>query len=130
MTIRAAYAVAEVFAAPEIVSFLFACVTGKAGLRNLFRRFVFERDDFCGIAFFEVGLTWPMASFAACYFLFPTADFGEARVGSVRERFELILVTVFASVAADVLIIGGQDSRAISRGDAPDHRDRRSAKNQ
>ena len=40
-------------------------------------------------------------------FSFPTADFGETGVRSMREGFELIFVTVFASFAADV-VIGGR----------------------
>ena len=35
MTVRTAYAAAEMFAAPEIVSFLFARMTGKTGLGDL-----------------------------------------------------------------------------------------------
>ena len=130
MTIRTAYAVTEVFAAPKIVSFLFARMTGKTSLGNLFRRLVFERDDFRGIAFFQVGLTWSMTRLAACYFLFPTADFGETGVRSMGKRFELVFVTVFAGVATDVIISRRRRGPgATSRCDAPDHGYRRSAEN-
>jgi hypothetical protein len=36
VTIGTTYVVAPVFAAPEVIAFLFAGVTGKAGLGNLF----------------------------------------------------------------------------------------------
>ena len=42
MTIRAAYVVTPVFAASEVVTFLFARVAGKTRLRNFFRRLVLE----------------------------------------------------------------------------------------
>jgi hypothetical protein len=58
----------------KVVAFLFACVTGKTGFGDLFRRLVFERDDLCRVAFFEVGLARSMTRFTACYFVFPTAD--------------------------------------------------------
>ena len=50
-------------------------------------------------------LARPMTRFAACYFVFPTVDTREASVGSMREDFELILVTVFAGIAADVIVV-------------------------
>lgn len=105
MTIRAAYIVAPVFAAPEIVPFLFAGMTGETRLRDFLGRLILERDDFCRVAFFQVCFARSMASFATRYFLFPTADLGETGMRSNREGFELILVTVFAGLAADVITI-------------------------
>jgi len=46
-----------------------------------------------------------MTRFTAGYFVFPTVDTREASVRSMREDFELILVTVFAGVAADVIVV-------------------------
>ena len=42
VTIRAAYIVAPVFAAPEIIPLLFAGMTGKAGLGDFLRRLILE----------------------------------------------------------------------------------------
>ncbi len=105
MTVSAAYVVAPVFTAPEVVALFFACVTGKTGFRNYFGRLVFERDDLGRVAFLRVSLTWAVACLAARYLVFPTVDAREASVGCMREGFELILVTVFAGVAADVIVV-------------------------
>ena len=105
MAISAAHIITPVFTAAEVVTFLFTRMTGKAGLRNRFGRLVFERDDLCGIAFFRVSLPRSMASFAACYLVFPGVDSREASVRSMGERFELILVTVLAGVAAHVFVV-------------------------
>jgi hypothetical protein len=43
-----------------------------------------------------------MTGFAAGDLVLPTADFGKLGMGSVRVGFELIFVTVFAGVTADV----------------------------
>ncbi len=129
MTIRTAYTVAKMFAASEVVAFLFARMAGKTRLGNFFGRFILERDDLRRVTFFHVGLAWSMTRFAARHFLFPTADVGETGVGSMRERFELILVTVLASIAADVIIVGPRGRRSVHRGNAPDRRHCRSAKN-
>jgi hypothetical protein len=95
--------VAPVFAAPEIVSLLLASMTPETSLRDLFGRLVLERNDLCGIAFFGVGLTWPMASFAAGYSVLPATYIDELGVGRVRERLELIFVTILACVTANVI---------------------------
>ena len=105
MTIRTAYPVAKMFAAPEVVAFLFARVTCQAGLRNFLGGLVLERDDFCRVAFFGVGFARTVARFAAGDLVFPGVDSGETSVRRVREGFELILVAVFAGVAADVLVV-------------------------
>ena len=105
MTVNAAYIVAPVFTAPEVITFFFARVTGEARFGNRLWRLIFERDDLGRIAFFEVCLTWTMARFAACYFVFPTFDTGETSVRSMREDFELVLMTVLAGLAADVFIV-------------------------
>jgi hypothetical protein len=65
---------------------------------------VFERNDLRWIAFFGMGLTRTMTSFATGDLVFPTADFGEFGVRSVREGFELIFVTRLTGVTANVVI--------------------------
>ena len=105
MTVSAADVVAPVFAAFEVIAFLFARVAGKTGLGSFLGRFVFERNDLRRITFFEVGFAWTMTRFAAGHLVFPTADTREPGVGSMREVFELILVTVFAGVTADVIVV-------------------------
>ena len=105
MTVSAAYIVAPVFTAPEVVTFFFARMAGKTGLGNRFGRLVLERDDLCGIALFRMCLSRTMACFAACNFVFPGVDTREASVRSMRKRLELIFVTVLAGVAADVFIV-------------------------
>ena len=107
MTIGATDIIAPVFAAPEIIVFLFARMAGKTRLGNVLGRLILERDDLCRVTFFRVVLARSMTRFTAGYFSFPTADFGETGVRSMREGFELIFVTVFASFAADV-VIGGR----------------------
>ena len=62
------------FTAAEVVVLLFSCVTGKTGLRSLFRRFVFEGNDLLGIALFGVGLAGTMTSLATRHLTFPAAD--------------------------------------------------------
>jgi len=61
------------FATPEVVVFFPARMATKTGLRDFLGRFVFEGNDFSGIAFFAVGLAWSMTGFAAGNFIFPTA---------------------------------------------------------
>ena len=72
MTICAAYVVAPVFTATEVVVFLFAGMTAETGLRGFFGRFRFEGNDFLWIAFFEVSLAWSMTGLTTCYLSFPT----------------------------------------------------------
>ena len=99
------------FAAPEVVAFLFAGMAGKTRLGNLFGRFILERDDLRRVTFFHVGLAWSMTRFAASHFPFPTAETGETRVRSVREGFELILVAGLTSFTADVITVGRSGKR-------------------
>ena len=110
MAVSATDVVAPVLAAAEVVVLFPACVTSQTGLRDLFRRFVFEGDDFLRVAFFAVSLTWTMTRFATSHLVFPTGKRGELGVRSVREGFELIFVAVFASLTADVIF------RLIGRG--------------
>src|SRR5215510_3532173 len=107
MTVSAADVVAPVFAAPEIISFLFARMACKTRLGNLLRRLVLERNDFFRVAFFQMSLARSMTRFTAGHFVFPTADPCEPGVRSMREGFELILVTICAGVAGDVVTISG-----------------------
>ena len=110
VTVSATDVVAPVLAAPEVVVFFPASMTGQTRFRDLFRRFVFERDDLLRIAFFTVRLAWTMTRLATRHLLLPTGKRGELRVRSVREGFELIFVAVFTSGAADVVF------RLVSRG--------------
>ena len=109
MAINTANVVAPVLAAPEVVVLFLAGVTGKTRLGNVFRRHAFERNDFLRIALFDVCLAWPMARLATRHLVFPTANFYELRVGSVREGFELIFVAVFTRVATYIIfgLVGG-----------------------
>ena len=104
MTIGAADVVAPVFTAPEVVVLFPAGMATQTRLRDLFRRFGLERNDLLRIAFLCVRFTWTMARFAAGDLCFPTADLEKLRVRSVRERFELIFVTVSTALAADVVL--------------------------
>ena len=103
MAVSATDVVAPVLAASKVVMFLSARVAAQARFRDLFRSFIFEGDDLLRIAFLTVGFAWTMAGFATGHFLLPTADLDELSVGSLRERFELVLVTILASVATYVI---------------------------
>lgn len=103
VTFSAADIVAPVLATSEIVVFFSARVARETGLGDFFGRFIFERNNLRRIGFFNVGLAWPVARFAASYLAFPTADLGQLGVRSVREGFELILVALLAGFAADVI---------------------------
>ena len=73
VTISTPDVVAPMLAAAEVVVLFFSCVAGQTGFRSFFGRFVFERNDLRRIAFFRVGLAWPVTGFATRYFAFPTA---------------------------------------------------------
>ena len=130
MTIRAADVVAPVFAPSEIIAFLFARMAGQAGLGDRLGRLILERDDFRGVAFFKMGLARSMTCFTTSYFSFPGADVGEAGVRSMREGFELIFMTVFARLAADVIRAGRRGPRAPGPGKTPDRCEGQDTKNQ
>lgn len=104
MAVSATDVIAPMLAAAEVVVFFPAGVAAQTRFGDLFRRFVLERDDLLGIAFFRVCFAWTMARLATRHFVFPTADLDELRVGGMGEGFELIFVTVFTSVTADVVI--------------------------
>jgi hypothetical protein len=103
VAVSATDVVAPVLAASKVVMFLSARVAAQARFRDLFRSFIFEGDDLLRIAFLTVGFAWTMAGFATGHFLLPTADLDELSVGSLRERFELVFVTILASVATYVI---------------------------
>jgi hypothetical protein len=103
VTIGAADIVPPMLATPKVVAFFFAGMARETRLRNLFGRFVFERDDLLRVTFFEVGFAWAMTLFAAGNFSFPTANLGKLGMTGVRERFELVLVAILAGFAADIL---------------------------
>jgi hypothetical protein len=54
-----------------------------------------------------------MARLAAGYLSLPTAEFAETGVRSMRERLELVLVTVLAGVIADVVLVVGRGDGAV-----------------
>src|ERR1700674_5815328 len=102
VTIGTADVVAPVLATPEVIPFLFACVARKTGLGRFFRRLVPKAHDLGGIAFVDVVLSGTVTSFAAGDLALPTANPGKLGMRSMRVRFELIFVTVFAGVTADI----------------------------
>ena len=80
VTIGATDVIAPVLAAAEVIVLFFPGVTRQTRLGDLFRRFVFERDDLLRIAFFAVRLAWSMTRLATRHLVFPTADLYELRV--------------------------------------------------
>jgi hypothetical protein len=103
MAISATYVVTPMFATSKVVVFFFACVTGETGFGDRFRRFVLERNDLCGIAFLDMRLPRPMTGFTAGNLVFPTPKTSELGVRGMGKRFELVFVTDFTSVAADIV---------------------------
>src|SRR5689334_3009460 len=93
----------------------------QARFGNFLRWFVLKRDDLGRITLFCMGLARSVTSLAASYFVFPAVDGCEASVRSVGESLELILVTVFARVAADVFIVRCGRQRSARPGDTADH---------
>jgi len=103
MAIHTTNVVAPVFATTEVVVFLSAGMAAQTCFGNLFRGFVFERNDLAGIAFFSVSLAWSMARLATSHFVFPATDPCELRMRRMRESLKLIFVTVFTRLTADVV---------------------------
>ena len=114
MAVSATDVVAPVFTAAKVVVFFFAGVAGQTGFGDLFGRFVLEGDDLLWVAFFTVGLAWTMTSLATRHLVFPTADFDELRVRSVREGFELIFVAILASLTAHIAVRVSRRDFALS----------------
>ena len=56
-----------------------------------------------------------MTRLAARHLLLPTAQLRQLSMGSVREEFELIFVTVFAGVAADIIFRLERDRFGLPR---------------
>ena len=103
MAIRTADVVAPMLAATEVVVFFLSRVAAKTRFRDFFRWFVFERNDLCGIAIFNVGLAGAVTGFTARHFIFPTLNVCQFGVRGVRESLELVFVTIFTSLAAYVI---------------------------
>jgi hypothetical protein len=83
--------------------FLFAGVTGQAGLGNYFERFVLEGDNLQRVAVrFDVRLARPVTLLASRDLAFPTRQALQPGVSSMRKVFELIFVAGFAGLASDV----------------------------
>src|SRR4030095_1188080 len=91
----AADVVAPVFTTPEVVAFFSTSMTGQTSFRYLLGILVLERNDLGWITFFKVRLARTMTGFATGYFLLPTGNCCELGVGCMRERLELILMTIF-----------------------------------
>ena len=83
MTVSAADVVAPVFAATEVIVFLFAGVTAQTRLGSFLRRLVLEGNDLLRIALFDVGFAGTVTRFAAGHLVFPTREFCKLGVGSV-----------------------------------------------
>ena len=116
MAIGATNIVAPMLTTTKVVVFLAARMTGQTGFGNLLRRFVLEGDDLGGIAFVDVGLAWTMTRFTAGHFRFPTADLRQFCVRRMRERFELVFVTGFAGLSADIVVrLVGSDFDGANR---------------
>ena len=103
VTVSATDVVAPVLAAPEVVVFLFPRMTPQTCFRDLFRRFVLERDDLLRIPFLAVRLPWTMTRLAASHLLFPTGQLCQLRMRGVGKILELIFVAVFTSIAAHII---------------------------
>ena len=103
MTVGATNVITPVLATTKVIALFFAGVTGETRLRDFFRRLVLKRNDLGGIAFGNVILARTVTSLATRYLIFPTGNIGELRMRRVRKSLELILVTILAGVAADVI---------------------------
>ncbi len=115
MAVSATDIVAPVLAAAKVVVFLSTGMTAQTRFGRFFRRLVFERNDLLRVAFFDVGLAWTMARLATRHLFFPTGKLRELSVRGVREVFELIFVTIFTDLTADVVARLGL--RELSRTD-------------
>jgi hypothetical protein len=107
VAIRTTDVVAPVFPAPEVVVLFLAGVAAETCFRDLFRRLVLERDYLCGIAFLDVGFARTMTRFTACDFSLPTGYAFKLGMRGMGKSFELVLVTGFASLSADVVLRHG-----------------------
>ena len=104
MTIRTTDVIAPVLSTTEVVALFFARVARQTSLGCFLRRFILERNDLGRIAFGNVVLAGTVTGFATGHFVFPTANLGKLSVRGMGIGFELIFVTVFAGVAADVIV--------------------------
>lgn len=104
MAVGASNVVAPMLTAAEVVVSFFARVTAETRLRYFFRRLRFERDNLLRVAFLHMRLAGSMTRLATRHLSFPTVVRGESGVRCMREGLELVFVTVFASIAADVIV--------------------------
>ena len=109
MAVSTTDVVAPVFAAAEVVVLFSPGMAAQTRFGDLFRRLVLERDDLGGIAFLRVGLAWSMTRLTACHSVFPALQTPKLGVRGRQEILELIFVTVFARLTADVLILTRRD---------------------
>ena len=118
VTVRAANIVAPVLAPAEIIMLLSACVTRKARFRNLFRRFVFEGDDFCFVTVsFNVILARSVARLTTQHFTLPALVMGQYSVLRLRESVELIFVAALTGFVADIItaVLRNGDCSVVTR---------------
>ncbi len=122
MAIDTTDVIAPVFTATEVVVFLSAGVTGETSFRYLLRRLVLEGNNLLGIPFLSVRFAWTMARLAARHLAVPTRKFRQLSMRRMREGLELVFVTVFTCVTADVitrlvlrLVVLGEFSRRDRR---------------
>jgi hypothetical protein len=83
VTIGASDIVPPVFPTTEVIALLLARVAAKTRFGGFFRRLVFERNDFCGIAFGDVVLARTVTRLTTGDLAFPTANPGQLGVRCV-----------------------------------------------
>jgi hypothetical protein len=106
VTVGAADVISPMLTATEVIVFLFPSVTGQTGFGDLLRGFVFERDDFCGVAFGDVLFTWSMTRFTSGDLVLPAAETAQFCMRRWNKVLELIFVAISTCFAAHVTIIG------------------------
>src|SRR4029078_3384056 len=105
MAVSTANVVPTVFTTSQVVALFPAGVTGQTRLRDLLRRFVLKPNDLCRVAFLVVKLAGTMTSLTSCNLILPAGDAREVCVRGYRERFKLIFMAVFTSVATNIIRI-------------------------
>ena len=105
VAVSAADVVAPMLTTTEVVVLFFAGVTPQTGLSGFLRRLVLKGDDLGGVALFSMGLARSVTGFTACDLCVPALYFRKVCMRSMRKRFELIFVAIFAAIAADITSI-------------------------
>lgn len=108
VTISATDVITPVLSATKVVSLFFPRVTGQTRLRDFFRRLVRKSNYLCLVAAsIDVGFPRAVTGFTPGYLVLPTRNSRKRGVRGVRIRLKGVFVTVFASVAANVITRGG-----------------------